>query len=264
MKKIKKVALIILIIIIVILLSLFAYLQYTKPNCEGEATLKNISKPTTVYFDEYGVPHIYADTQKDAMTTLGYVHAQDRLWQLELMRRIAPGRLSEIFGTPTLKTDKFFSGIGIDENSSKAVAQLNKNSQTYILANAYLDGINQYMDVGTTPVEFSLLGIKKEKFTLKDVYNIFGFMSFSFAMAQKTDPLLTASTKSSHAGPVGAFIASLKKPLSPGTLKSLNGFSSKPTMVCPSYSNGSLPISVLYSAKSSVDIPTTLPLSSLV
>ncbi len=191
MKKIKKVALIILIIIIVILLSLFAYLQYTKPNCEGEATLKNISKPTTVYFDEYGVPHIYADTQKDAMTTLGYVHAQDRLWQMELMRRIAPGRLSEIFGTPTLKTDKFFSGIGIDENSAKAVAQLNKNSQTYILANAYLDGINQYMDVGTTPVEFSLLGIKKEKFTLKDVYNIFGFMSFSFAMAQKTDPLLT-------------------------------------------------------------------------
>jgi len=191
MKKIKKVALIILIIIIVILLSLFAYLQYTKPNCEGEATLKNISKPTTVYFDEYGVPHIYADNQKDAMTTLGYVHAQDRLWQMELIRRIAPGRLSEIFGTPALKTDMFFSGIGIDENSAKAVAQLNKNSQTYILANAYLDGINQYMDEGTTPVEFSLLGIKKEKFTLKDIYNIFGFMSFSFAMAQKTDPLLT-------------------------------------------------------------------------
>lgn len=191
MKKIKKVALIILIIIIVIFLSLYAYLQFTKPNCEGEATLKNISKPTTVYFDEYGVPHIYADNQKDAMTTLGYVHAQDRLWQMELMRRIAPGRLSEIFGTPALKTDMFFSGIGIDENSAKAVAQLNKNSQTYILANAYLDGINQYMDVGTTPVEFSLLGIKKEKFTLKDVYNIFGFMSFSFAMAQKTDPLLT-------------------------------------------------------------------------
>jgi penicillin amidase len=191
MKKIKKVALIILIIIIVILLSLFAYLQYTKPNCEGEATLKNISKPTTVYFDEYGVPHIYADTQKDAMTTLGYVHAQDRLWQMELMRRIAPGRLAEIFGTPALKTDMFFAGIGINENSERAVAQLDKNSQTYILANAYLDGINQYMDLGTTPVEFSLLGIKKEKFTLKDVYNIFGFMSFSFAMAQKTDPLLT-------------------------------------------------------------------------
>jgi penicillin amidase len=56
---------------------------------------------------------------------------------------------------------------------------------------SYLAGINQYLEEGTTPLEFSLLGIKKEKFTIKDVYNIFGYMSFSFAMAQKTDPLLT-------------------------------------------------------------------------
>ena len=110
---------------------------------------------------------------------------------MELMRRIAPGRLSEIFGTPALKTDKFFAGIGINENSIQAVANLDKNSQTYSLANAYLDGINQYIEQGITPIELRLLGIKQEKFTLKDVYNIFGFMSFSFAMAQKTDPLLT-------------------------------------------------------------------------
>ena len=56
---------------------------------------------------------------------------------------------------------------------------------------AYLDGINQYIDEGKTPVEFSLLGIKKQKLTIKDVYNIFGYMSFSFAMAQRTDPLMT-------------------------------------------------------------------------
>lgn len=191
MKRTRKILFGFLILLVLIALAFFGYLQYTKPNYEGEESLQNISKETTVYFDEFGVPHIYADTQKDAMVTLGYVHAQDRLWQMELMRRIAPGRLSEIFGTPVLKTDKFFAGIGIDENSKKAVANLNKNSQTYILANAYLDGINQYIEEGKTPVEISLLGIKQEKFTLKDVYNIFGFMSFSFAMAQKTDPLLT-------------------------------------------------------------------------
>ena len=191
MKLVKKTVIIILILIVLSTIAIFGYLQYTKPKYEGEEKLKNISKETTVYFDEYGVPHIYADNQKDAMTTLGYVHAQDRLWQMELMRRIAPGRLSEIFGTPALKTDKFFAGIGIDENSKQAVANLDKNAPTYILANAYLDGINQYIEQGTTPVELRLLGIKQEKFTLKDVYNIFGFMSFSFAMAQKTDPLLT-------------------------------------------------------------------------
>ena len=191
MKLVKKITLVLVSLIVLIAIALFIYLQTTKPKYEGEESLSNITKPTTVYFDEYGIPHIYANTQKDAMTTLGYVHAQDRLWQMELLRRIAPGRLSEIFGNKLLKTDKFFAGIGIDENSKQAVANLDKNSQTYILANAYLDGINQYIEHGKTPVEIRLLGIKQEKFTLKDVYNIFGFMSFSFAMAQKTDPLLT-------------------------------------------------------------------------
>jgi len=191
MKLAKKILLLLLSLIVLIVIAITSYLQYSKPKYDGELTIKNISKETTVYFDDYGVPHIYADSQKDAMTTLGYVHAQDRLWQMELMRRIAPGRLSEIFGNKALKTDKFFAGIGIDENSAKAVAHLDKNSETYILAQAYLDGINQYIENGTTPVEVRLLGIEQEKFALKDVYNIFGFMSFSFAMAQKTDPLLT-------------------------------------------------------------------------
>ena len=125
------------------------------------------------------------------MTALGYVHAQDRLWQMELLRRIAPGRLSEMFGSKLLKTDKFFAGLGINENSEKAIAKLDKNSETYQLAMAYIDGINQYMEEGKTPIEFQILGLKKDKFTIKDVYNIFGYMSFSFAMAQKTDPLMT-------------------------------------------------------------------------
>jgi penicillin amidase len=71
---------------------------YLKPKYEGEVQLKSIQDQTTVYFDDFGVPHIYANNSIDAMTALGYVHAQDRLWQMELMRRIAPGRLSEIFG----------------------------------------------------------------------------------------------------------------------------------------------------------------------
>lgn len=191
MKILKKTLLLLVVIIVIFSLSLYIYLLTTKPQYEGEVVFQNISKETTVYFDHYGIPHIYSDSEKDAMTVLGYVHAQDRLWQMELMRRIAPGRLSELFGSKALKNDMFFAGIGIDENSEKAIADLDKNSETYQLAIAYVDGVNQYIENGKTPVEFQLVGIKKEKFTLKDVYNIFGFMSFSFAMAQKTDPLLT-------------------------------------------------------------------------
>lgn len=191
MKKSIKVILVLLGLVVILVIASLTYGWYLKPKYEGKVELKNIQENTTVYFDEFGVPHIYAATSKDAMEVLGYVHAQDRLWQMELLRRIAPGRLSEIFGSVALKSDLFFSGIGIGEAADKAIAVLDKKSKHYQLAMAYLDGINQYMENAPTPVEFQILGVKKEKFTLKDVYNIFGYMSFSFAMAQKTDPLLT-------------------------------------------------------------------------
>lgn len=191
MRRFKKFLLVLVLLIVVLGIGLCAYIFHLKPKYEGELELKNLQKETTVYFDDFGVPHIYADSEKDAMTALGYVHAQERLWQMELLRRIAPGRLSEIFGSVALKNDKFFSGIGIEEASAKAIAKLDKNSESYKLTQAYLDGINQYLEEGTTPIEFTLVGVKKQKFTIKDVYNIFGYMSFSFAMAQKTDPLLT-------------------------------------------------------------------------
>ena len=191
MKIIKKTFLFIIVFVAILAISIFAYLYFQKPKYEGELQLKNISKNTNVYFDDFGIPHIYAENQKDAMIALGYVHAQDRLWQMELIRRIAPGRLSEIFGTKALKNDKFFLGLGIDDNAQKTIDSLDKNGKPYLMAMAYLDGINQYLETGKTPIEFTILGIEKQNFTLKDVYNTFGYMAFSFAMAQKTDPLLT-------------------------------------------------------------------------
>lgn len=191
MKIFKKALIVLVSFVALLVLGLAGFAFYSKPKYEGEVPLNNLQKETTVYFDEFGVPHIYAENNLDAMEALGYVHAQDRLWQMELMRRIAPGRLSEIFGSAALKNDKFFSGLGIEEASDKAIAQLDKNSTSYKLTQAYLDGINQYLEEGKTPVEFQLLGIQKQKFEVKDVYNIFGYMAFSFAMAQKSDPLMT-------------------------------------------------------------------------
>jgi penicillin G amidase len=191
MRILKRIFLVFIFLLISLSMALAIYWLYQKPKYEGEIQLKSIQKETTVYFDEFGVPHIYASNPNDAMIALGYVHAQDRLWQMELLRRIVPGRLSEIFGSVALKNDTFFAGLGIEEASQVAIANLDKKSQSYQLMMGYLDGINQYMEEGVTPIEFQLLGIKKQKFTVEDVYNIFGYMSFSFAMAQKTDPLLT-------------------------------------------------------------------------
>ncbi|MFK7049451.1 Acyl-homoserine lactone acylase QuiP precursor [Flavobacterium columnare] len=191
MKLVKKILIALLGLILILGMSLYIYLYSTKPQYEGELTIKNISKETNVFFDEFGIPHIYACNEKDALTVLGYVHAQERLWQMELLRRIAPGKLSEIFGSKALDNDKMFLALGIDENSEKAIAKLDKNGKSYKLAMAYLDGINQYLENGKTPIEFILLGIEKKPFTLKDVYNTMGYMAFSFACAQRTDPLMT-------------------------------------------------------------------------
>ncbi len=192
MRILKKTITIFLILISLLFILGFLYYQYLKPNYSGEITLSFVDQETTVYFDEYGIPHIYAKSHLDAVTTLGYVQAQDRLWQMELMRRIAPGRLSELFGEDLIKNDQFFINIGIDEYSKKSVADLDITSPEYQLLEAYLKGVNQFIDEGATPLEYHLIGLKKEHFTLVDTYNVLGYMAFSFAMAQKTDPLLSA------------------------------------------------------------------------
>ena len=167
------------------------YSIVSQPQYSGELKLNHLSNEVTVYFDDIGVPHINAQNQKDAYIALGYVHAQDRLWQMELMRRIASGRLSEILGKDLVSLDQFFTGLGIEEAAHKTIASLDKNAESYLLMQAYLEGINQFIEEGKTPLEFSILGVKKEMYTVQDIYNVFGYMSFSFAVAHKTDPLLT-------------------------------------------------------------------------
>jgi len=191
MKIIKRIVLIITTLLVVLFLSFFIISNQLKPTYNGEINLAGLQHTTRVYYSKVGIPNIYATNQDDAYTALGYVHAQDRLWQMELLRRIAPGRLSEVFGKKLIKTDKFFITMGIDDASRKAIANLDKNSKSYKLAKAYLQGINDFIEKGPTPIEFYLVGLKKTKFTMQDIFNVYGYMSFSFAMAYKTDPLLT-------------------------------------------------------------------------
>lgn len=162
-----------------------------KPDYDGEKEMKGLSSEVTVHYDTYGIPHIYGSNEKDAFRTLGYVHAQDRLWQMELLRRIGRGGLSEIFGKDVLETDRFFLALGIDDASHKSITNLDKNSEAAQLAQAYLDGINQFIEEGPTPVEYYLTGLDKTPFTQLDIYNTMGYMAFSFAQAHKTDPLLS-------------------------------------------------------------------------
>jgi len=191
MRILKKILILLAIVLILLLVGGFLFKNSLNPTYNGELALSSLKDKVEVFYDDYGVPHIYAQNQNDAYIALGYAHAQDRLWQMELVRRISAGRLSEIFGKEMIKTDKFFLGLGITDAAVKSIEKLDTTTQAYKLTKAYLNGINQFIENGSTPIEYRLIGIEKEKFTIKDIYNVFGYTSFGFAQAHKTDPLLT-------------------------------------------------------------------------
>lgn len=191
MNLLKRTLKIIAAILLVTFVALFLFVQNLKPDYEGEKTLPNLTESVQVYYDSYGVPHIYGSNDLDAFKALGYVHAQDRLWQMELLRRIASGRLSEVFGHVTVENDKFFLSVGIHRQTKRLVSQIDKNESYYKLMKSYLEGVNSFIDQGPTPIEYHLMGIDKQPFTVEDVYNTLGYMAFSFVMAQKTDPIVS-------------------------------------------------------------------------
>lgn len=180
MRKLKKGLGVLLAIVALLCISALIFLNTLTPTYEGEKELNALSGEVEVYFDTYGIPHIYAENEMDALRTLGYVHAQDRLWQMELLRRAGTGRLSEVFGEIALDTDKFFLVLGIDENTKKTLAGSKLSDPVKTSAKAYLDGINQFIAEGPTPVEFYLTGLEKEPFQLEDVLNSVAYMGFTF------------------------------------------------------------------------------------
>ena len=187
----KKIVKIILVLVVLVTIGIWILIQNNKPTYRGNLELNNLENEVNIFYDDIGVPHIYAQNQHDAYLALGYAHAQDRLWQMELIRRISAGRLSEILGKELIETDQFFRGIGIEKSAIRNIQNMDTTNQSYILTKAYLDGINQFIENGSTPVEFRILGIEKEKYSIKDIYNVYGYMAFGFAQAHKTDPLLT-------------------------------------------------------------------------
>lgn len=167
------------------------YLYSKQPSRQGMVELQHLQGSVTVRYDERGVPHIRADNETDLYRALGYVHAQDRLFQMEVLRRLARGELAEVLGPKLLDTDKLMRSLRIRERAETYFANLDKQSASFIAMQAYLDGINQYQDSHAKPVEFDVLGIPKRPFTAQDTISIAGYMAYSFAAAFRTEPLLT-------------------------------------------------------------------------
>ena len=167
------------------------YLYPKQVKRSGTQTLTSLSDRVSVRYDERGVPHIKADNEIDLYRALGYVHAQDRLFQMEMVRRLAQGELAEILGPKLVEVDRLFRTLGIRAHALTTVDRMDKNSPSFKILLAYLDGINQYQANSPAPVEFDLLKIPKRPFTPQDTLAVSGYLAYSFAAALKTEPALT-------------------------------------------------------------------------
>ena len=115
MKRLYKIMFVTFLTVAILIAGGGIYLQQLKPQYSGERVLPGLHQKVEVYFDPWAIPHIYARNEADAYFALGYVHAQERLFQMEILRRIAGGRMAEIFGEKLVKTDRFFRTIGIGQ-----------------------------------------------------------------------------------------------------------------------------------------------------
>ncbi|WP_044871043.1 penicillin acylase family protein [Pseudomonas sp. LFM046] len=167
------------------------YSESKKPLRDGELALAHLQAPVTVRYDERGVPHIQAGNEADLYRALGFVHAQDRLFQMEMLRRLARGELAEVLGARLVDTDRLFRTLGIRAHADEYARKMDKSSPAYKALAAYLDGVNQYQDRRPAPVEFDLLGIEKRPFTVEDTLSVAGYMAYSFAAAFRTEPVMT-------------------------------------------------------------------------
>ncbi len=194
MKSLKRFGIALILIVLAAIAAISYYLYSKKPQYNNNLQLNVLTAPVDVLFDDNAIPHIYAQNEEDAYTALGYVHAQERLFQMEIIRRLATGHLSEIFGNKTIESDRFFRTLSFKEQATKSIAQIysDPGDQTLTDAKAYLRGINKYLELGKTPIEFDLLGIPKETFSLEDCLIVGGYMGFGFSEAFNVDPLMTA------------------------------------------------------------------------
>ncbi len=149
----------------------YILLRRPLPKTKGTLHLQGTYRPhetIEIITDCYGVPHIYAQNEDALYFAQGYTHAQERLWQMELNRRIGSGRLCEIFGEIALETDRFCRRLGMHRAASAEVERLTEHSKRIL--DAYARGVNAYIERNRNnlPIEFTLLRFKPDPWQIAD------------------------------------------------------------------------------------------------
>ena len=159
----------------------FAWLRGSLPQIDGERTLTGLVAPVEVVRDVNGIPHITATNEEDALFALGFVHAQDRMWQMEMNRRIGAGRLAEVLGAAALDTDRLLRVLGLHHRAKASLGHFRPDVKRRIAA--YVRGVNAWMETrpGPLPPEFLGLGFEPEPWSAADSVLLPKLMSLDLA-----------------------------------------------------------------------------------
>jgi penicillin amidase len=176
-----------LVIIVAGLVFLRFLVTKSYPVTAGSLTVRGLHSPVEVFRDEHGVPHLRAADEHDLMIGAGYVHAQDRLWQMDVMRRAGEGRLSEIMGEPTVRYDLLFRTINLRAVADSIQAHL--HPETIRILEAYAEGVNDFIDdhKGKYPIEFDMLNYEPEHWTVAHSILAARLMAWDLNLAWWTD-----------------------------------------------------------------------------
>jgi penicillin amidase len=179
MRLIKKIILFLLALIILLAAVSLVLLNRSLPPTRGEIVLKGIQQPVTIKRNNWGIPMIEAQSRQDLFYAIGFIHASDRLLQMDLNRRYATGRLSEIFGKRTLDTDRYHKDLMVEESVGKIMEDVSPDQSELLLH--YCRGVNAFMETQPLPPEFTLLNYRPEPWKLEDIASIFKNMEFLLA-----------------------------------------------------------------------------------
>lgn len=170
-------------------LFLFVRYQITKsfPETSGTLILPSLDSVVTVDRDQFGVPILSASSDHDLMVATGFVHAQDRLWQMDVSRRAGEGRLSELFGDVTVPFDRMFRIVGIRRTAEEVERVLSAGSRERL--EWYAEGVNRCIELqsGRLPLEFDFLQYEPEQWTVTHSLIVAQMMAWELNLSWWTD-----------------------------------------------------------------------------
>ncbi len=170
----------------------YVWMLGSLPEPDGTVNAIGISASVEITRDRYGVPHVVAQSRDDALYGLGYVHAEDRLWQMEVHRRIGAGRVSEVMGRSMLALDRSMRVLGLYRSAQRNYANLDPKTRRAL--DSYAAGVNTFVatrDILRHPLppEFIMLGVEPEPWTPEDSLVLGKTMAFDLSVNMREELL---------------------------------------------------------------------------